>query len=164
MTTTEVSMMLAYEKKVAVAVAEERARIATVMGCEPMDGDDLVEAVRLLVAERDAAEAECARLRADLDEATPRLEAYGTIAHLVVGYDAAPIEDVVLAATELPFVRLERNAARAEADALREAVVAERARCAAVCRGVSQFYDSPDIGSVVALACADSIERGEVTP
>jgi hypothetical protein len=38
------------------------------------------------------------------------------------------------------------------------AVAAERARCAAVCRQVAQFYDPGDIGSVVALACADSIE------
>jgi len=42
---------------------------------------------------------------------------------------------------------------------LAEAVAAERARCAAVCREVAQFYDAADIGSVVALACADSIER-----
>jgi len=40
-----------------------------------------------------------------------------------------------------------------------EAVAEERARCAAVCREVAQFYDADDIGSVVALACADSIER-----
>jgi len=39
------------------------------------------------------------------------------------------------------------------------AVADERARCAAVCREVAQFYDASDIGSVVALACADSIER-----
>ena len=40
------------------------------------------------------------------------------------------------------------------------AVAAERARCAAVCREVACFYDGGDIGSVVALACADAIERG----
>jgi len=39
------------------------------------------------------------------------------------------------------------------------ALADERARCAAVCREVSRFYDADDIGSVVALACADEIER-----
>ena len=40
-----------------------------------------------------------------------------------------------------------------------EAVAEERARCAEVCREVARFYDAADIGSVVALACADEIER-----
>lgn len=39
------------------------------------------------------------------------------------------------------------------------ALADERARCAEVCREVARFYDAADIGSVVALACADSIER-----
>ena len=39
------------------------------------------------------------------------------------------------------------------------AVAAERARCAAVCREVAQLYGPPDVGSVVAHACADEIER-----
>jgi len=39
------------------------------------------------------------------------------------------------------------------------ALADERARCATVCREVAQFYDADDLGSVVALACADSIER-----
>jgi hypothetical protein len=72
-------------------------RIAAVMGCAPADDDDLVEAVRLLVADRDKA---------------------------------------------------------------RAALAAERARCAAVCREVAAFYHQEDIGSVVARACADEIERG----
>ena len=44
-------------------------------------------------------------------------------------------------------------------DAVAEAAAVERARCATVCREVALFYDASDIGSVVALACADSIER-----
>lgn len=44
------------------------------------------------------------------------------------------------------------------------AVLAERARCAAVCREVAGFYFAEDVGSVVAHACADTIERGPVTP
>jgi hypothetical protein len=40
-----------------------------------------------------------------------------------------------------------------------EAVANERARCAAVCREVAGFYVDGDVGSVVALACADEIER-----
>lgn len=76
-------------------------------------------------------------------------------------------------------------AARAEADALRVALAdadlileqrerqitaalttaaEERARCAAVCREVAGFYFAEDIGSVVAHACAEAIERGPVTP
>jgi hypothetical protein len=39
------------------------------------------------------------------------------------------------------------------------ALAEERSRCATVCREVARFYDAADIGSVVALACADSIER-----
>jgi len=42
---------------------------------------------------------------------------------------------------------------------LAEAVAAERARCAEVCREVARFYAADDVGSVVALACADEIER-----
>ena len=44
-------------------------------------------------------------------------------------------------------------------DAAAEAVAEERARCAAVCRDVARFYAADDVGSVVALACADEIER-----
>jgi hypothetical protein len=38
-------------------------KIAEIMGCNPEDDDDLIEAVRLLVGERDAAETENKRLR-----------------------------------------------------------------------------------------------------
>ena len=126
-------------------------RIAAAMGCAPAD-DDLVEAVRLLVAER-------ARLRAYLRDATD---------------DAAGLVERVHRAvqTHQGVVR-ERDAARvslADADLILEererqltvaltAVAAESARCAAVCREVAQFYAPGDVGSVVALACADAIER-----
>jgi hypothetical protein len=46
--------------------------------------------------------------------------------------------------------------------AVLDALAAERARCAAVCREVSCCYDDSDVGSVVARACAEAIERGEV--
>jgi hypothetical protein len=44
-------------------------------------------------------------------------------------------------------------------DAAVEGLADERARCAAVCREVARFYAAGDVGSVVALACADEIER-----
>lgn len=141
-------------------------RIAAAMGCAPADDDDLVEAVRLLVAERDEAKADRARLRAYLRDATD---------------DAAGLVERVHRAvqTHQGVVR-ERDAARTMADGLRvsladadlileererqltaalTAVAAERARCAAVCRSVACFYDGGDVGSVVAHACADEIER-----
>jgi len=52
----------------------------------------------------------------------------------------------------------ERDAARAETDALRVAL-AERTRCAAVCRAMATALDDD-----TALACAEAIERGPVTP
>ena len=104
--------------------AEPLTRIAAAMGCAPADDDDLVEAVRLLVAER-------ARLRAYLRDATA--DAVGLV------------ERVHRAVQTHQGVVRERDAARA--------------RCAAVCREVAQFYAPGDVGSVVALACADAIER-----
>ena len=125
---------------------------------------DLVEAVRLLVAERDEA-------RADL-EATERArqaaeEERDTVLELVA-------DDAVRAARE----RDDRDAARLAALATLRVALAdaellleqrerqlreERARCAAVCREVACFYDVVDVGSVVALACADEIERESVS-
>ena len=124
---------------------------------------DLVEAVRLLVAERDEA-------RADL-EATERArqaaeEERDTVLELVA-------DDAVRAARE----RDDRDAARLAALATLRVALAdaellleqrerqlreERARCA-VCREVAAFYDVVDVGSVVALACADEIERESVS-
>ena len=48
--------------------AETLARIAAAMNCAPADGDDLVEAVHLLVAERDAAVAQRDALAAAVRE------------------------------------------------------------------------------------------------
>ena len=80
-------------------------RIAAAMGCAPADDDDLVEAVRLLVAERDEAKADRARLRAYLRDATD---------------DAAGLVERVHRAvqTHQGVVR-ERDAARTMADGLR---------------------------------------------
>ena len=119
-------------------------------------------------------QAECARLRVDL-EATERArqaaeEERDTVLEVVA-------DDAVRAARE----RDDRDAARLAAlatlrvaladndlilgererqlTAALTAVAAERARCAAVCREVAGFYDAGDVGSVVAMACADEIER-----
>ena len=112
-------------------------------------------------------QAECARLRVEL-EATERArqaaeEERDTVLELVAddAVEAARARDdrdavrlaalatlrVALADAELILEQRERQ--------LRE----ERARCAAVCREVAEFYDPGDIGSVVAHACADEIER-----
>jgi len=48
------------------------SRIAEALGCEPESDDDLVEAVRLLVSERDEARAEVERLRTALHASPPR--------------------------------------------------------------------------------------------
>ena len=56
-------------------VAFERARIAAVMHCAPADGDDLVEAVRLLVAERDAAVAQREALVTAVQNVAAKLDA-----------------------------------------------------------------------------------------
>lgn len=214
--------------------AETLTRIATAMGCAPADGDDLVEAVRLLVAERDEARAELeaterarqaaeeerdtvlelvaddavavARERDDRDAA--RLHAVATLR--VALSDAEADRDKALAAVAAERTRREAaeasatRSADAAVDAVRElghvaaaavtradaaeaevvrlrvaladtelilearerqltaaltAVAEERVRCASVCREVACFYDPGDVGSVVALACADEIER-----
>lgn len=87
-------------------------RIADVMGCQPDDDDDLVEAVRLLVAERDEAERDRRRDHAivkgvhgallDAGMTAPRLE--------------AQLYDSVMA------VAAERDEARAEVERLRQKV------------------------------------------
>ena len=45
--------------------------------------------------------------------------------------------------------------------AVLDALAAERARCAAVCREVADGYDDGEARSVVARTCAEAIERGE---
>jgi hypothetical protein len=143
-----------------------------------MMGGAVAEAVRAAVAaeraRREAAEVECARLRVDL-EATERARQAAEEER-----DAA-LELVAPDAVAVARQRDDRDAARlaalatlrvalADADLILEererqlaaaltAVAEERARCAAVCREVSGFYDQEDIGSVVARACTDEIER-----
>ena len=143
-----------------------------------MMGGAVAEAVRAAVAaeraRREAAEVECARLRVDL-EATERARQAAEEER-----DAA-LELVAPDAVAVARQRDDRDAARlaalatlrvalADADLILEererqlaaaltAVAEERARCAAVCREVGEFYDAGDIGSVVARACADEIER-----
>ena len=119
-------------------------------------------------------QAECARLRVDL-EASERAR------YAAEDERDAALELVAPDAVEAARERDDRDAARlaalatlrvalADADLILEererqltaaltAVAEERARCAAVCREVGEFYDPGDIGSVVALACADEIER-----
>jgi hypothetical protein len=133
------------------------------MGCAPADDDDLVEAVRLLVAERDGARAE---LEASERARYAAEDERDTVLELVA-------DDAVRAARErddrdaarlaaLATLRVALADAEADRDRARAALAAERARCAAVCREVSRFYDAGDVGSVVARACADEIEREEV--
>ena len=143
-----------------------------------MMGGAVAEAVRAAGAaeraRREAAEVECARLWVEL-EATERAR-----------YAAEDERDDVLEivapdAVAVARQRDDRDAARlaalatlrvalADNDLILEererqltaaltAVAAERARCAAVCREVAQLYGPPDVGSVVAHACADEIER-----
>ena len=119
-------------------------------------------------------QAECARLRVDL-EASERAR------YAAEDERDAALELVAPDAVEAARERDDRDAARlaalatlrvalADNDLILEererqlsaaltAVAAERARCAAVCREVAEFYHQEDIGSVVARACADEIER-----
>ena len=121
--------------------------------------------------------AECARLRVEL-EASERAR------YAAEDERDAALELVAPDAVEAARLRDDRDAARlaalaalrvalADADLILEererqltaalaAVAAERDRCAAVCREVSCCYDDSDVGSVVARACAEAIERGEV--
>ncbi len=97
----------------------------------------------------EAAEAECDRLRESLVAATDAAEA------LLAQVEATALR---VAARETRDAASLRSLMATDA-AARAYLAAERARCATVCREVALFYDASDIGSVVALACADSIER-----
>ena len=145
---------------------ETLTRIAAAMGCAPADDDDLVEAVRLLVAERDGARAELeaserARYAAE-DERDDVLELVAPdaveAARLRDDRDAARLAALVSARASADAELILEERERQLTAAL-TAVAEERARCAAVCREVAEFYDPGDIGSVVAHACADEIER-----
>jgi len=94
-------------------------RISAVMGCTPEDDEDLVEAVRLLVSERDEARADRARLLAYTDEC-------GVLAVRLVERVHQALE------THQGVVR-ERDAARALADGLRVELAAALTAVAAEC-------------------------------
>ena len=100
-------------------------RIAAVMGCTPEDDDDLVEAVRFLVAERDEAKADRARLREYIDDC----------GRLAVGL----VERVHKALETYQGAMRERDAAVAARDALagaaRRYVAAADAFMADACAG-----------------------------
>ena len=100
-----------------------------------MTSEEMLASVAAAVTRADAAEAEVASLRAYLRVATA--DAVGLV------------ERVHRAVQTHQGVVRERDAARA--------------RCAAVCREVARFYAPGDVGSVVALACADEIERAAET-
>jgi hypothetical protein len=143
-----------------------------------MMGGAVAEAVRAAVAaeraRREAAEAECARLRAEL-EASERAryaaeEERDTVLELVApdaagaarlrdDRDAARLAALVSARVALADNDLILEERERQLTAALTAVAEERARCAAVCREVAEFYHQEDIGSVVARACADEIER-----
>ena len=143
-----------------------------------MMGGAVAEAVRAAGAaeraRREAAEVECARLRVDL-EATERaryaaeeerdaaLELVAPDAVAVArerdDRDAARLAALVTARVALADNDMILEERERQLAAALTAVAAERARCAAVCREVAEFYHQEDIGSVVALACADEIER-----
>jgi hypothetical protein len=143
-----------------------------------MMGGAVAEAVRAAVAaeraRREAAEAECARLRVELESAERARYAAEeerdtaielvapdavAVARLRDDRDAARLAALVSARVALADNDLILEERERQLTAALTAVAAERARCAAVCREVACFYDAGDIGSVVARACADEIER-----
>jgi len=141
-------------------------------------GGALAEAVRAAVAaeraRREAAEAECDRLRVEL-EATERArreaeEERDAALELVAddAVEAARLRDARDAERLHSLVVARVALADAEAAAL-TAVAAERARCAAVCREVAERYRYGACGCEEcegrgdgARECAEAIERGEV--
>lgn len=88
------------------------------------------EALRAQVAAHEDADrrwsADMEALRDTLNAATSRLEAYGAIAHVVVGYDDGPVDTVIAACAELPFVRIENKRLQDELAELRRELQAER--------------------------------------
>ena len=158
----------------AVAVARERddrdaARLhaVTTLRVALADAELLLEqrerqltaALAAVAAERTRREAAEASATRSADAAVDAVRELGHVAAAAVTRaDAAEAEvvrlRVALADTELILEERER-----QLTAALTAVAEERARCAAVCREVACFYDPGDVGSVVALACADEIER-----
>jgi chromosome segregation ATPase len=138
-------------------------------------GGALAEAVRAAVAaeraRREAAEAECARLRVELaavrsavrmlDGARAAIDANGQrVLRSIAGEErAALLEELAVARRERDDWNARATAMEAERDEARAAVAAERARCAAVCREVAAQHWATGVGG--AAECADTIERGE---
>jgi hypothetical protein len=139
----------------------------------------------------DAAEEECARLRECLSRANVSLEATERARYAAEDERDAVLELVATDAVEVARLRDERGAALATVAVVRvalddarrlagcwreqqltaalEAVAAERARCAAVCREVAARYRSGACGCAEcegrgdgARECAEAIERGAV--
>jgi membrane protein involved in colicin uptake len=119
-------------------------------------------------------QAECARLRVELEaterarqaaeeerDASLELVAPDAVeaARLRDDRDAARLAALVTARVALADAELILEERERQLIAALTAVAEERARCAAVCREVSWFYAPGDVGSVVAMACADEIER-----
>jgi hypothetical protein len=112
-------------------------------------------------ARREAAEAECARLRVELESAE-RARFAAESARLRDDRDAARLAElatlrVALADNDLILEERER-----QLTAALTAVAAERARCAAVCREVRLSRDGDD-ERATAEACAEAIERESVS-
>lgn len=155
----------------AVAVARERddrdaarlhavATLRVALSDAEADRDKALTAVAAERTRREAAEASATR---SADAAVDAVRELGHVAAAAVTRaDAAEAEvvrlRVALADTELILGERER-----QLTAALTAVAEERARCAMVCREVAAFYDPPDVGSVVAHACADEIERESVS-
>ena len=76
-------------------------------------------------------------------------------AEVARGAQSASVDLADLRAVVAAYEALDR-ALWVAGDAVAEAAAVERARCATVCREVARFYAA---GDVVALACADEIER-----
>ena len=166
------------------------SRIAAAMGCVPADDDDLVEAVRLLVAERDGARAEleaterarrgaaskCARLRMALAEeraalATVRAELEATERARQAAEEErdAALELVAPDAVQAARARDDRDAARLAALASLRVALAdadlileerERQLAAALAAVADERARCEAVCREAALACADEVERG----
>ena len=146
--------------------------------------DALKDAVAAERARREAAEAECARLRVEL-EATERArqaaeEERDAVLELVADdavraarerddRDAARLAALATARVALADAELILGQRERQLTAALTFVAEERARCATVCRGVVARYRSGACGCAEcegrgdgARECAETLERGEV--
>lgn len=111
-------------------------RIAAAMGCAPADDDDLVEAVRLLVAERDEAEAEVTRLREAMRRQSAAVRMHQSAREQMDAHDQATLaslagQDRAALIEELAAARRERDDWNARATALENERDEARAEAAA---------------------------------